>query len=175
MTDQAKERAIKQTAELKEKGYYTLENGSKSTDEANKHLLKVKKPKVAPKTNSKSAIEKEDDDDEEEKFVHPPPKRPGSSWLYFNTEFCKKFVEEGGERIKAFKAASDKWNAISEEEKQPYNNMASNAKTMVDSQIAELAKKGYYTLENGSKSTDEANAHLLKVKKPKTKRAAKVT
>ena len=39
-------------------------------------------------------------------------------------------------------------------------------------QKAQLAKKGYYMLEDGSKSTDPANSHLLKVKKAKKNKAA---
>ena len=39
---------------------------------------------------------------QDEEVKHPPPKRAGSPWLYFNTEFCKKFVEDGGERLQAF-------------------------------------------------------------------------
>ena len=37
-------------------------------------------------------------------------------------------------------------------------------KTLVEKQKQELAKHGYYTLEDGTKSTDEVNAHLLKGK-----------
>lgn len=38
-----------------------------------------------------------------------------------------------------------------------------------------MAKKGYYTLEDGSKSTDPENAELLKVKKKKNKKLASMT
>ena len=48
---------------------------------------------------------------------HPPPKRPGSAWLYFNTDFGKKFVAGGGERKGAFTAASVAWGAMDEEAK----------------------------------------------------------
>ena len=41
---------------------------------------------------------------------------------------------------------------------------------MADKQTAELKKKGFYTLEDGSKSTDPQNAHLLKIKKKRTKK-----
>ena len=77
-------------------------------------------------------------EEEESKFVHPPPKRPGSAWLYFNTEFCKKFVEDGGERTKAFTAASASWNGLSEEQKRPYNTKSEQAKERVEAQKEEL-------------------------------------
>ena len=170
MAEQAKERAEKQKVELEKKGYYTLENGSKSTDEANTHLLKVKKPKAVTKAAAKGKPVATEED-EEEQWVHPPPKRPGSAWLFFNTSYGKKFLEDGGEQKDAFKAASNKWNSLPDEEKQPYHDLAAQAKERVAKQTVELQKKGYYTLENGTKSTDAANAHLLKVKQPRASKA----
>ena len=111
-------------------------------------------------------------EEEEEKFVHPPPKRPASAWIFWNTSFCKKYVEDGGERVKAFKAASEAWNLMSEEEKKPYVDKQEQSKQRVEKQRVELGKKGFYTLEDGSKSTDPANSHLLKVKKAKKTKAA---
>ena len=108
----------------------------------------------------------DDDEEEEEKFVHPPPKRAASAWIYFNTEFVKKFVQEGGDRKIAFTTSGKKWSEMTEEDKQPYVDKENEAKAFVKKQKQELAKKGYYTLEDGTKSTDEVNAHLLKVKKP---------
>ena len=78
---------------------------------------KVEEQKSAKKTNrksnaasaKKSAANKNKDMKEEKKFEHPPPKRPGSAWLFFNTEFGKKFKEDGGEQKDAFGAASTKW------------------------------------------------------------------
>ena len=95
-----------------------MENGTKSTDAANANLLKVKQPK-ASKADANSAVARKSalsGEDEEEKFVHPQPKRPASSWIFFNTSFCKKFVEDGGERIKAFTAAGEAWKAMTEAE-----------------------------------------------------------
>ena len=118
LANDAKERVEKQKLELAAKGYYTLENGTKSTDPENADLLKVKARKSRDGSKKQSALDLDaDDESEEEKFVHPPPKRAGSAWLYFNTEFCKKFVQDGGARGQAFSEASQKWNSLSEEEK----------------------------------------------------------
>ena len=76
-------------------------------------------------------------------------------------------MEGGGDRTKAFTAASEKWRSLPDADKQPYVDRAEAAKELVDKQRAELAAKGYYTLEDGSRSTDAANSHLLKVKKVK--------
>ena len=56
---------------------------------------------------------------------------------------------------------------MSDAEKKPYNDKADASKALVEKQKAELAKKGYYTLSDGSKSTDPQNSDLLKVKKAK--------
>lgn len=106
---------------------------------------------------------------QDEEVKHPPPKRAGSAWLYFNTEFSKRFVEEGGDRTQAFSAASTRWSEMSEAERAPYVQQSEKAKAVVEEQKKELKAKGYYTLEDGSKSTDPQNAHLLKVKKKKRK------
>ena len=76
----------------------------------------------------------------------------------------KKFVEEG-KRKEAFKLASDMWKLMNEEAKAPYEKMSQDDKAREAKQKAELAKKGFYTLSNGTKSTDPDNSHLLKKKK----------
>ena len=101
---------------------------------------------------------------------HPPPKRPGSAWLYFNTDFGKKFVAGGGDRKGAFTAAGVAWSAMDEEAKRPFTDLANEALVRVTAQREELKKKGYYTLADGTKSTDDVNAHLLKVKKKRSKK-----
>ena len=101
---------------------------------------------------------------------HPLPKRACSSWLYFNMDFTKKFVDEGGKRTEAFKAAGTKWKEMNDEDKQPFEAKSKSAAERVEAQTEELKKKGYYTLEDGSKSTDPANAALLKIKKKRVEK-----
>ena len=40
---------------------------------------------------------------------HPPPKRPAGAYLFHNTAFVKKFVDDGGERKLAFTASGEAW------------------------------------------------------------------
>ena len=54
-------------------------------------------------------------------------------------------------------------------EKAPYEKKAADAKDLYEKQKTQLAAKGYYMLKDGSKSTDDKNADLLKVKKAKKK------
>ena len=99
---------------------------------------------------------------------HPLPKNPPSSWAYFNSEFLKKWVAEGGVRTEAMAASSIEWKDMSEEQKAPYEEKARLAKEIVARQKEELKKLGYYMLEDGTKTTDPQNASLLKIKKKKT-------
>ena len=74
--------------------------------------------------------------------------------MYFNTEFVKKYVKDGGDRKVAFTASSEQWKTMNEEEKAPYEAKSDAAKAIVEKQREELKKNGFYTLEDGSKSTD---------------------
>ena len=54
---------------------------------------------------------------------------------------------------------------MSEKEKAPYEKMSEADKVREEKQKAELAKKGFFTLSDGTKSTDPTNSHLFKLKK----------
>ena len=69
-----------------------------------------------------------------------------------------------------FKLSSEKFKALTPEQMKIYTDQAATDKARHEKQKQELAKKGYYTLPDGSKSTDPQNAALLKKKK---KRATK--
>ena len=53
---------------------------------------------------------------------------------------------------------------MDEEEKAPYEELATEDQKRFDRQTAELKSKGYFKLEDGTKSTDPANAALFKQK-----------
>ena len=55
-------------------GYYTLDDGSKSTDFKNKHLMQVKAKKG-----------------KEQEYQHPPPKKAMSAWTFFVSEKAVEF------------------------------------------------------------------------------------
>ena len=150
--EEDKARLARQTEELKAKGYYTLENGSKSTDEKNAHLFKVKAKKGK---------------EEEKEWQHPPPKRAMTPWTFFAGEKMKEYSAQGKSK-EAFALASEAWKACTDEQKSPYEKLAATDKAREAKQAAELAKLGYYLLEDGSKSTDPENAKLLKVKKKRS-------
>ena len=83
-------------------------------------MEETKKPKEASRKSKSGAA---GNVEEEKKFEHPPPKNAPSAYINFNTAFCKKFVEDGGEYKLAFTAAGAKWSSMNEEEKQPFVDM----------------------------------------------------
>ena len=157
--EEDKERVVRQTDELRRLGYYVLEDGSKSTDAANKHLLKVK------------AKKSKDDNDKNEAsraWEHPPPKRAMTAWTFFNQAKHPEYVAQG-KRKEAFSLAAAAWGACTAEDKEPYEKLAAEDKARERRQATELSKYGYYLLEDGSKSTDPVNAKLLKIKRKRSK------
>ena len=99
---------------------------------------------------------------------HPPPKKASVAWIFYNTEMSAKFRTEGNHQ-KAYTKSSQAWWSATEEVKAPYYKMAEEDSKRFARQTDELKKLGYYTLDDGSKSTDEKNKHLFKVKAKKGK------
>ena len=69
----------------------------------------------------------------------------------------------------AFKQAGQKWATMSDKEKEKYLNMAAKEKKRYDGQVEEMQKKGFFLMEDGSKSTDEKNAPKSKVRRTASK------
>ena len=56
---------------------------------------------------------------------------------------------------------------MTDDQKAPYEKMAETDKVRFEKQMAEREKKGYFILDDKSKSTDPQNAKLFKPKKVK--------
>ena len=54
------------------------------------------------------------------------------------------------------------WTNFSEEGKQQYEEMQKKDKLIYENQMNELKDKGFFTFENGTKSTDDYNKNLEK-------------
>ena len=108
---------------------------------------------------------------------HPPPKRAPSSWIIFCGTVIEEFKkdEKSMKEGAAFKEAKTRWDAMDEKTKTTWEDMSAKAKVNVEKQKEELKKKGHYTLVDGSKSTDEKNAHLFKKKTKRAKKDAEET
>ena len=138
-----------------------MDDGTKSTDPANAKYFK------------KKAKKGESEDDEEPKDLQP--KRPCSSYMYFNIEKGAEIrVEHPDWKMGEVSGEVGKlWEAISDADKKPYEALNAKSKTHHEKQVAELAKKGYFTLDDGSKSTDTKN--VPKKRRSKASKAVAVS
>jgi len=90
-----------------------------------------------------------------------------SAYMYFNIEYSSVIRAKNPDVVmpmgEVSKLVSEKWTAMSDAEKQPYENKNATDKKRLEKQLDLLNKKGYFTLEDGSKSTDVQN--VLKKRK----------
>lgn len=63
------------------------------------------------------------------------------------------------------KLSGPKWESMGQKEKAPYEKLHDQDVARVAKQTADREKKGYFTLDDGSKSTDPKNAKLFKPSK----------
>ena len=143
MSEKDKTRYERQLSEREKKGFFTLEDKSKSTDPENAKLFKKKKSTS----------------DTEEEVKELKPKRAVSAYIYFATEFNEKTRKEKPElKITEISVlAGKKWGQMSDAEKRPYLEKHEQDKARQEKQQQTFEKKGYFILEDGSKSTDEKN------------------
>jgi len=103
----------------------------------------------------------------EEKLPGQVPPRPRNAYTLFTTSLQKEIKAEGFEQKEVFGEAGKRWKALSEEAKAPWDALATAEKVRELERKAEVEKKGFFLMEDGTKSTDPANAKLFKVKKTK--------
>lgn len=134
-----------QIAELEEKGYFTMADGSKSVDQY-----------VDPKKKYG-----------EDCVV---PKKPLSSYLFFTTENVNKIKEkESCSHPEAMKKCGEVWNALSAEEKKVYEDKHNKDTERYKQQLQDLDKNGYFMMDDGTKSSD----HKSNLKKKRAKKGDK--
>ena len=95
-----------------------MSDGTKSSEPQHAHLVKTKKASQSEKTAKSDAEEESLPEDLQ-------PKRPMSAFLYFNIETSAEIRARDPTKIMAInevsKMVSDKWAAMSEEQKAPYD------------------------------------------------------
>jgi hypothetical protein len=142
----------KQMAEREKKGFFTMPDGTKSTDPANKDKVK------APKKPSKG---KDEADEEEEVLM---PKKVSGAYTFFVKSFELEEGKEGKDRMALAGAA---WKDLSDADKKPFEKMAEDDKKRRDAEMAHLQKHGWFKIEKcGCKSTECTH---IKPKKKKSK------
>lgn len=99
------------------------------------------------------------------------PKKPTSAYFFFNQQYIKNVREKDAAitQTEGAKLAGTKWGTMSEKEKTPFEKQATDDKVRFDKQTKELETKGFFKMDDGTKSTDPANAHLAKKDKTKSK------
>ena len=130
--------------ELETKGYFINKDGVKSSD-----LLKKGALDILRKNNDNL------------------PKQPISGYKFFAMDSVQKIMDRKGfNHAEASKICSKMWDDVSSKGKAKYHEMHDKDVQRYQKQLLELQTYGYFTLENGTKSTDECNKILKKRKMP---------
>ena len=130
--------------EFETKGYFTTKDGVKSSDLLRKGALDILK-----KNNDVM------------------PKQPLSDSRLFAIENVPKIMERKGfNQTESAKICSTMWDEVSSKGKKKYQDLHDKDVQRYQKQLLELQTYGFFTLENGSKSTDECNQVLKKRKMP---------
>jgi hypothetical protein len=79
--------------------------------------------------------------------------------MFFSSEYGKTLREKNADQSvgEISKIVGKKWGEMSEKEKMPYDKLNEQDKVRQQKQKDEIAKKGYFMMEDGSKSTDAKN------------------
>ena len=145
MSSDDQKRYENQLAEREKKGYFTMSNKSKSTDPDNAKLFQKSK-------------EKGDASDVKEEEILKP-KRAINAYIFFSNVYIEKLRKTNPEKRQTdyINMAGDKWGEMSDSQKQPYFDMNAADQVRQQKQVVDLEKKGYFLLEDGTKSTDPQN------------------
>jgi len=105
------------------------------------------------------------------KDLGPMPKGVSSAYLHFIGEYIPKLRKDDAitPQKELMKLAGAKWGEMSDKDKQPYEAMKEKDAKRLEKQIAEREKKGYFTFEDGTKSTDPANKDRVRHEKKEKK------
>lgn len=158
-----KERFAEQIKERNQKGYFTLEDQSLSTDLKNMHFFKPKNYR-------------------HDKETQRMPMKGGSVYNFFLSEETKKIrvenenmmIAEGGNNVaklsnaEVFKLMAERWANISEEDRQPYEKRVMEERARFEVQMGELHQFGFFTLLDGSRSNEEKNRPVLNKRQAKS-------
>jgi len=83
------------------------------------------------------------------------PKRPSSAWIFYSKEKMSNLIKKDGLKLnEALTKSSKNWKLMSDDDKKPYVAMKLKDEDRYKRQMTELNSKGYYTTEDGKKSTD---------------------
>ena len=103
----------------------------------------------------------------------PEPKKPMQPHFAFQTKKSAEIREESKEMkvTEASAKAAAIWKEMDEKAREPYIKAHADGMKDYEKKMAEREKKGYFTFEDGSKSTDPKNKD--RVKQPKKSKGKK--
>lgn len=109
--------------------------------------------------------------------MYPKPKKPSTAYIIFNAQFCRQAASrDESSYTEMFKQAAESWATLSKSERAHFDDLAKKDKVRYQKQLDELKQtESYFTLEDGTKSTDPVNKKLFKGFKPKETAAAAVS
>ena len=88
-------------------------------------------------------------------------------WIFFVTEHTTalKKTQPDVKQTELMSQAAKTWSEMTDKQKQPYVKLSEGDKVRHDKQVEEKKQKGFFFLEDKTKSTDPANAKLFKKRK----------
>ena len=102
---------------------------------------------------------KKGNDEEEEEAKELQPKRALSAYIYFASEYREELVKKNPDmpQKEIMTECGKRWNEMSDGQKKKFNDLNAQDKLRQEKQLADLKTKGFFVLDDGSKSTDEKN------------------
>lgn len=119
---------------------------------------KVPQKSLTDKKGKKLAdTDDEEEGEEEEKAPEQlKPTKPIQPYIYYSTQRVReiKAANPSITHTEATKQAGADWKTLKEDEKAPFVKQAQNDEQRYQKQLQELKTKGYFTMADGTKSTD---------------------
>jgi hypothetical protein len=145
MNEDDKARFEAQCEEIRENGYFVMDDGTKSSE-----VVESKKKGLIPG------------------YEGTYPKKPSSAYIFYGSDKVKELRAADSElkQTDAMKQAGEIWNGLTEDEKQPFEDKKEADKVRYDKQMAQIEKKGYYMMDDGKKSSEVAPKEKKTKKEP---------
>ena len=94
------------------------------------------------------------------------PKKPLSAYLFYTTENVNSLKEkEGCTHPEAMKKCGELWNKLTPDGKKVYEEKHDGDVVRYKQQVEDLDKKGYFIMDDGSKSSDHQAKQKKRAKK----------
>ena len=99
------------------------------------------------------------------------PTRALSAYIFYSNETVPKLKKEGIDHRAAMSKAGELWGKLTDAEKKKFNDLHEKDQVRYENQKKELKEKGYFILDDGSKSSDHQVQGKKKASKSEKKEA----